>query len=269
MYKGAGWLVPLRIFITAPQERDLIVLRYLLEQIKAVQIAGETASVLDAFKWCNEHPADLLIMDVSELGNDCRQAISTWAELKHAPLLAMVAARPELAAEAYTWGALDFMVKPVELKRLEKMVIRARERLHDQELIREIVEIKLRERIEQIIDQYSQSNKAFNILPVRGKGKTTLLKEQDIIYCESQVKKVLICTRNGIHTSNFTLNELAGKLNETYFFRAHPAYMVNLNYVKEILNFGEGSYVLRLHGCERDIILSRSRAKLLRHKLGI
>ena len=42
-----------------------------------------------------------------------------------------------------------------------------------------------------------------------------------------------------VHTSNYTLNELAGKLNETYFFRAHPAFIVNLNYVKEILNFGE------------------------------
>lgn len=261
--------MPLRILITAPQERELIVLRYLLEQVKAVQVVGETAGALAALQWCQEHPVDLVIMDILEVDHDCRQAMSKWSELKQAPLIAIVAARPELAAEAYEWGALDFAVKPLELKRLEKTVTRARERLHEQERMQEIVENKLRERIEQILGRYSESHKVFSFLPVRGKGKITLLKEQDIIYCESQVKKVLIFTPNGIHTSNYTLNELAGRLNETYFFRAHPAFIVNLNYVKEILNFGEGSYVLRLHGCERDIILSRSRAKLLRHKLGI
>ncbi len=177
--------------------------------------------------------------------------------------------KPERAVEAFAWGALDYLVKPVESKRIEKSVLRARERLLDRERIQEIVEIKLKERIEFILGKYRQANKTFNLLPVRGKGKITLLKEEDIVYCESQVKKVIICTRNGMYISNFTLNELAVKLSEIDFFRAHPAFMVNLNYVKEILNFGEGSYVLRLHGCERDIILSRSRAKLLRHRLGI
>jgi two-component system LytT family response regulator/two-component system response regulator LytT len=261
--------MPLRVLIAADQERERIVLRYLLEQIKAVQVVGETVSGLASLKCSREQLADLVIMDVGEMEEGAWQAVSAWAEQKDAPLLALVGEKPERAVEAFAWGALDYLVKPVESKRIEKSVLRARERLLDRERIQEIVEIKLKERIEFILGKYRQANKTFNLLPVRGKGKITLLKEEDIVYCESQVKKVIICTRNGMYISNFTLNELAVKLSEIDFFRAHPAFMVNLNYVKEILNFGEGSYVLRLHGCERDIILSRSRAKLLRHRLGI
>jgi two-component system LytT family response regulator/two-component system response regulator LytT len=105
-------------------------------------------------------------------------------------------------------------------------------------------------------------------LPVREKGRIMLLDQDEIIYCESQGKKVYICTGDEGVLSNYTLNELETRLDHN-FFRAHQAFIVNITYVKEIINFGEGSYLLHLNNSKKNIILSRSRAKLLRKRLGI
>jgi two-component system response regulator LytT len=96
-----------------------------------------------------------------------------------------------------------------------------------------------------------------------------LLRPEDIIVCESQGKKVFICTRKGGFLTSFTLNQLEKRLSDSYFFRVHQAYLVNLNYIEEIRNFGEGSYIIRLEACDRDITLSRSKLRLLRDRLGI
>ncbi len=121
-----------------------------------------------------------------------------------------------------------------------------------------------------MLERYKNYEIFSNKLPVREKGKITLLNQDDIVFCESQGKKVLICTRDGTdYLSNYTLNELEGRLDSSVFFRAHQAFIVNLNYIKEIVNFGEGSYILHLNNGHKNIILSRSRAKQLRQKMGI
>lgn len=260
--------MPIRVLIAACHDREKIVLRYLLDQIRAVEIAGEVNNGQEALSFCQDRAIDLLILDVSVSEKEMEDATAILG-LHQAPLLALLGAKPELAVRAFELGALDYILKPLELQRLEKTVLRARQLRVDQERFEDMVESRLKERVNLLLERYLQAEKTDDFLAVRSKGKITLLHQQDIVYCESQVKKVNIYTKHEIHPSNFTLNELAEKLNEKSFFRAHPAFIVNLAYVKEILNFAEGSYLLRLQHSDRDIILSRSRAKLLRHKLGI
>lgn len=260
--------MPIRVLIAACHDRDKIVLRYLLDQIKAVEIAGEVTGGKEALSFCQDMLIDLLLLDVS--GSEIEwEAAAAISESHPTPLLSLIGSQPELAVRAFDMGVLDYLVKPLELKRLEKTVLRARKLRLDQEHLEDLVQTRLKEKLNILLERYLHAEKTVELVAVRSKGKITLLHQQDIVYCESQDKKVLIYTKNGIHHSSFTLNELTVKLNQQSFFRAHPAYIVNLAYVKEILNFGEGSYLLRLQHSERDIILSRSRAKLLRHRLGI
>ena len=41
-------------------------------------------------------------------------------------------------------------------------------------------------------------------------------------------------------------NQLENRLDSTIFFRVHQAFIVNLNRAKEIVPFGEGSYMITL-----------------------
>jgi two-component system LytT family response regulator/two-component system response regulator LytT len=137
------------------------------------------------------------------------------------------------------------------------------------DIIDDLVNNKVKERIDYLLEMYKNFESHSHKLPVREKGRIILLDQSEIIYCESQGKKVYICTGDDGLLSNYTLNELESRLDRYGFFRAHQAFIVNVSYVKEIINFGEGSYLLRLSNSKKNIILSRSRAKMLRQRLGI
>lgn len=258
-----------RALIVEDDERERIVMRYVLENIKDVDIVGEAVNGLEALLLCQEKKVDLVLLDINMSEMDGFETAQKLKKLKNPPLFAFVTMSKELAVDAFELGALDYIVKPIEQTRIEKTILRTKMQIAHRSYINEIVTDKLKDRIEFIMDKFKNQELYANKLPVREKGKIVLVKPEDIVYCESQGKKVFICTCQLGYLSNYTLNELAQRLDNTCFFRAHQAFIVNLNYVKEIINFGEGSYLLNMEYSSKNIILSRSRAKSLKEKLGI
>jgi len=261
----------IKVLIVDDDERERIVLRYVLEHTKDINIVGEAVHGLEALMLCQEKKVDLVFLDITmpEMGGlETAQKLLTLKG-RERPLFAFVTARPEMAVQAYELQAIDYIVKPIEQQRIEQTLKRVKYLLAHQEVINEMVNNKLKERFDFLLEKYRNYEVYSNRLPVREKGKIILLNQEDIVYCESQSKKVFICTEKKGFLSNYTLNELENRLDNTNFFRVHQAYIVNLNYITEIVNFGEGSYLLHLHNSKKNIILSRSRAKLLRQKLGI
>lgn len=260
--------MPVKVLIVDDDERERIVLRYILNQINDVEVVGEATHGLDALLLCQQKKIDLVFLDITmpEMGG--LETARRLYELKDTPFFAFVTVKKEMAVTAYEMGALDYIVKPVEQQRLEKTIERTKLQILHKDVIDEIVTNKVKERIDYLLDMYKNFETHPYKLPVREKGRIMLLDQDEIIYCESQGKKVYICTGDEGVLSNYTLNELETRLDHN-FFRAHQAFIVNISYVKEIINFGEGSYLLHLNNSKKNIILSRSRAKLLRKRLGI
>lgn len=258
-----------RVLIVDDDERERIVLRYVLEQIKDIQIVGEAVHGLEALLLCQERKVDLMFLDIAmpEMGG--METAARLKDLKDPPLFVFVTARKDMAVDAFELGALDYMVKPIAKNRIEKTVERAKRQIAHKDVLEEIIRDKVKERIDFLFEKYRDQEVYSTKLPVREKGKITLINQDEIIYCESQAKKVYICTAQQGFLSSYTLNELESRLDNSLFFRAHQAFIVNLNFIREIINFGEGSYLLHLSNSDKNIILSRSRAKLLREKIGI
>ncbi|HWP96935.1 MAG TPA: LytTR family DNA-binding domain-containing protein [Syntrophomonadaceae bacterium] len=258
-----------RVLIVDDDERERIVLRYVLEQIKDIEIVGEAVHGLEALLLCQEKKVDLIFLDITmpEMGG--METAIKLKSLKEPPLFAFVTVKRDMAIEAFEQGALDYMVKPIEQGRIEKTIERAKRQILHKHVIEEMVREKVKLRIDFLLESSKDHEIFSSKLPVREKGKITVLNQEEIVYCESQAKKVLISTAQQGYLTNFTLNELESRLDNSIFFRAHQAFIVNMNYIREIINFGEGSYLLHLSKSDKNIILSRSRAKLLREKMGI
>lgn len=258
-----------KVLIVDDDERERIVLRYILNQINDVEVVGEAAQGLDALLLCQQKKIDLVFLDIKmpEMGGV--ETALRLLELRDPPLFVFVTVKKEMAVTAYDLGALDYIVKPVEQQRLEKTITRAKAQMSHKDIMEQIVNNKVRERIDYMLKVYKNFESHPYKLPVREKGRIMLLDQNEIIYCESQGKKVYICTGDEGVLSNYTLNELETRLDHYTFFRAHQAFIVNVSFVKEIINFGEGSYMLHLNNSKKNIILSRSRAKTLKKRLGI
>ncbi len=261
--------MPVRALIVDDDNKERIVLRYLLEQLKDVKIVGEAVHGLEALMLCQEKKVDIVFLDITMPEMDGLETAAKLMEMKAPPLIAFVTAQTGMAVNAFELGALDYIVKPIEQSRIEKTIRKVKERIAHQDYLEDLVQQRLKSRIDYIMEKYTENEVLFKRLPIREKGKITLIKHEDIIVCESQGKKVYICTRKGGYLTNYTLNQLEKSLDDACFFRAHQAYLVNLNYIQEIRNFGEGSYILRLDASEREITLSRSKLRLLREKMGI
>ncbi len=262
--------MPVRALIVDDDDKERIVLRYLLEQFKDVKIVGEAVHGLEALMLCQEKKVDIVFLDITMPEMDGLETAAKLVEMKAPPLIAFVTAQTGMAVNAFELGAVDYIVKPIEQSRIEKTLHKVKERIAHQDYIEDLLRQRLKSRIDYIMEKYTENEVLlYKRLPIREKGKITLIKHEDIIVCESQGKKVYICARKGGYLTNYTLNQLEKRLDDACFFRAHQAYLVNLNYVREIRNIGEGSYILRLDVCEREITLSRSKLRLLREKMGI
>lgn len=258
-----------KVLIVDDDERERIVVRYVLEQIKDVEIVGEALHGLEALMFCQEKKVDLVFLDIGmpEMGG--LETAYKLQDLKEPPLFVFVTVKKDMAVEAFELGAIDYIVKPIGQSRIEKTIQRAKWLITHRDSVEELVKQRLKERIDFMLERYRNHEIYSNKLPVRERGKISLLNQDEIIFCESQGKKIHIATIDEEFLSNYTLNELESRLDKSIFFRAHQAFIVNLNFIREIINFGEGSYLLHLNNSEKNIILSRSKAKLLRQRMGI
>lgn len=258
----------LRVITVDDDERERIVLRYVLEQIDDVKIINEANNGLEAVLLIKEKKPDLVFLDVNMPELSGLETAQRIKELSNPPLVVFVTMHPDFAVQAFELDALDYIVKPIEYQRLQETIDRAKKRLVHDKLIEAQVEEKLKERIDIFVKRLRKEEVFFDKLPIRERGKITIISQEDIIFAESQGKKVFIYTDKAEYPTNYTLSELEDRLNRNTFFRVHQAFIVNLNRVKEIEAFGEGSYLINLDRSKKQIMLSRARAKVLRKKLG-
>jgi ABC-2 type transport system ATP-binding protein len=95
-----------------------------------------------------------------------------------------------------------------------------------------------------------------------------LVNPLDIWYAEAEGDSACIHTGEGRLSTQYTLSELETRLKRSGFFRAHRAYLVNLQHVKEVIPFTRSSYSLRLDDPAGTLIpLSKAAAVELRSLL--
>ena len=120
-------------------------------------------------------------------------------------------------------------------------------------------------------EQTSQTDLPFKI-PARLEGKVALVNPADILYATAEDGRTFLCTADGNIPTHLTLTEVEERLARSGFFRAHRAYLVNIQHIKEVISYTRNSYTLVLDGTTPDngrieIPLSKSAARDLREML--
>jgi ABC-2 type transport system ATP-binding protein len=106
-------------------------------------------------------------------------------------------------------------------------------------------------------------------VPARRDDRILLFDPSQILYATSREGKTYLHTTGEEATTNLTLQELEGRLTGRGFFKAHRAYLVNLQYIKAVIQFTRNSYTLQLSDqAETMIPLSKQSEKELQDLLG-
>lgn len=106
-------------------------------------------------------------------------------------------------------------------------------------------------------------------VPARKEDRILLYDPGDILYATSRESKTYLRTANEEAVTSFTLQELESRLSGRGFFKAHRAYLVNLQHIRAVIQYTRNSYMLQLDDKQETMIpLSKQSEKELQDLLG-
>ncbi|HEU5379544.1 MAG TPA: ATP-binding cassette domain-containing protein [Ktedonobacteraceae bacterium] len=106
-------------------------------------------------------------------------------------------------------------------------------------------------------------------VPARKEDRILLYDPGDILYATSRDGKTYLRTASEEALTNFTLQELEARLLGRGFFKAHRAYLVNLQHIRSVVQYTRNSYMLQLSDTQETLIpLSKQSEKELQALLG-
>ncbi len=106
-------------------------------------------------------------------------------------------------------------------------------------------------------------------VPARKEDRILLYDPVDLLYATSRDGKTFLRTANDEVATNLTLQELETRLVGRGFFKAHRAYLVNLQHIRAVIQYTRNSYTLLLNDDKETMIpLSKQCEKELQELLG-
>jgi two-component system LytT family response regulator len=222
-------------------------LRKLLKEFEDVDIVGECATARETIELVRLASPELLFLDICMPdmdGFDAVNALSSNSAGK-LPQIVFVTANDRWAVRAFEFHALDYLLKPFTIERLNMAVQRARDRLTSD---------KTADRGDM---QNSGQEHYTTRMVFKSRGLLLFLSIGDILWIEAEENYVRIHTANESHLLRETIGRLESRLDPRSFIRVHRSSIVNLQYVKEVKNAADGDANVVLTNGEK-IPMSRS-----------
>ncbi|MDI6601056.1 MAG: LytTR family DNA-binding domain-containing protein [Thermoanaerobacteraceae bacterium] len=207
-------------------------LRFLLKE-RDVEVIGEAASYNEAIKKIGELKPDVVFLDIELGGKSGMDIAARIRRSQYPPYIVFVTAYDRYAVSAFEVQAEDYILKPFSSERLD---------------------ITLR-RIQQKLQVYHTDK-----ITVQKDGRFYLINIRDVYYIYADGRENIVKTIDGEYEVSATLKELAQRFHNQ-LLRTHKAYLVNIDRIKEIIPWFDGTYMLHLKDISDEIPVSRSYVK--------
>lgn len=218
-------------------------LKRMLEPFKELEIVAEAVNVDDAVEKINHFEPELIFLDIQMPG---KTGFDLLEILDKVPKVIFTTAYDEYALKAFEYNALDYLLKPIEPRRLE-------------EAIR-----KLTEGSKKSLTNQSEGNQiltAEDQVFVKDGDKCWFVKLQNIRLFESEGNYVRLFFDEHKPLILRTLNYLDERLDPKTFFRASRKHIINLKWVESIEPWLNGGLLVKLKGGQKVEVSRRQSVK--------
>jgi two-component system LytT family response regulator len=224
-------------------------LKRLLTPFKEINVIGEAVNVEDALAKISELNPDLIFLDIQMPG---KNGFELLEELDSVPRVVFTTAYDEYALKAFEYNALDYLLKPIEPKRLE-------------DAIKKIIESNKKEKIsEDTQSVLTESDQVF----VKDGERCWFVKLANVRLFESEGNYVRLYFDENKPLILRTLNYLDERLDDRSFFRANRKHIINLKWIDNIEPWLNGGLLVKLKGGMK-IEVSRRQAIKFKDKLSL
>ncbi|WP_207955465.1 LytR/AlgR family response regulator transcription factor [Segetibacter sp. 3557_3] len=221
-------------------------LKKLLQEFSEIEIIDEAANVNEGLEKIEQHSPDLIFLDIQMPG---KTGFDLLEELERSPRVIFTTAYDEYALKAFEVNAFDYLLKPVEPRRLYDAI----QKLHYEES-----------------KEPSSSGVIIN--------RNTLLGENDQVFVKDgercwfvKLNEIRLFESVGNYAKVFfagnkplilkSLNALEERLDDKVFFRANRKHIINMRWIDKIEPYFNGGLLLELKGGEKIEVSRRQTVK--------
>jgi two-component system response regulator AlgR len=215
-------------------------LRRMLSEVPEVSVAGEAATGQEALRLIPSLKPDVLLLDISMPGLDGMKLAKMLRKKSQVPAIIFCTAWSDQAVEAFECEAVDYLVKPVRVERLEMALDKARRSLAS-----------------------ADSEASGPFLRSSLGGKVTLIPMSEVIYLTAEDKYTTVVHENGQTVISPSLLDLEDEHSDI-LVRAHRGTLVVKKRIRGLEKATQGRHILQLDGCDDRPQVSRRNLPAIR-----
>ena len=219
----------------------------LLNQLETVEVVGEAVNVEDAKEKIEQLLPDVIFLDIQmpeKTGFDLLE------ELDQVPHVIFTTAYDEYALKAFQVNALDYLLKPIEPKRLEEAIQKLQGKIDGIHRGGEGSSLANQKKL-------TLEDQVF----VKDGDRCWFVRLSNVRLFESDGNYIKVYFDNFKPMIHKSLNALDERLDEKSFFRASRKHIINLGWVEAIEPWFNGGLVVTLRGGDRIEVSRRQAAR--------
>ena len=224
-----------------------------------LDVVAECKNGVEALAACRSHAPDVAFLDIRMPGKTGLEIAAVIGDSAH---VVFVTAYDEHAIAAFRNGAADYLLKPVELTRLQETVERLRRRIgeHPASAPKDLTAM-----VKSLLEQHKPAQHLKWIRASVG-NVTRLIHTDDILFFQSDTKYTRIVTKDSEAFVRTTIRELLDGLDAEVFWQVHRGTIVNAHAVDRAVREQPEKLVLHMRGNAERLVVSRAYYSLFKQE---
>ena len=220
-------------------------LKHQLSELLPEAQIDEGESGAQALEMAGETGYDLFFLDINLGDINGTVLVNALKNMQPDMKIVFVTAYSEYAVKAFELEVEDYIMKPFDKRRLQKMLKKCKAK-----------------KAEKVLEGVRR-------IAINTEGKTIFKEVDDIVYIETYNRGCMIHTVGEDYFEGKTIGEFEKRLCDMGFFRSQKSFLVNLSKVKELFLWKNNSFAIKMEGYDKEILpVGREKIKVLRQLLG-
>lgn len=242
--------------------RDALI-KLLASQWPDLEVLAACEDGAEALEAIAEHQPAVAFLDIRMPGLSGMDVAAATAAISPATQVVFVTAYNQYAIDAFEKGAVDYLLKPIEPKRLASTIERLQTRMStggsDPVALAALVE-----QLSKVLPQRAIAEPMVWLTASTGK-ESRLIMIEDVLYFQSDSKYTTVITAEGEALLRTPLRDLIGKLDSNQFRQIHRATIVNMKAVASIVRDETGRGIIKLKERPETLAVSLTYMPLFRN----
>lgn len=225
-------------------------IRRFIEQRPETFEVSEASNGIEALNMIESQHPDIVFLDIEMPEMNGMDLVQTIGIPKFK--LIFQTAYSEFAVEAFEKNALDYILKPFNEERF------------NQALDKGLQGITSSQQLTGLTDTLTKDEVYLSKVVVKRGMKNTLIPTEEVLWFKSENHYTYVCTKDFEYIYTEPLKDLVQKLNPSVFLQVHRNAIVNVQFIKDIIQ-GDNMKLVLDNGSEVQV--SRSNKKVIKERI--